>query len=344
MKYVNAIAIFRQLKADLIGKDSHRGVSLTYAWLANQFGHFSLGFFPTLILYRFLKVDTDSHARVAFTCSLYIGLAWLVFELFNFLGPLLFKKNTASKLLFVPGKQQQFSPAWANIAFDTFTDVCFFVLGAFAAGEHLYAQTNGWYVLGVTLLVVVYPAYYWYRTKIYLQNAQYPYQFRLSQWDYPIGSAEKQTVLEFLKDTSAYQHLLIFGAVNSGKTGLAVAIATECSFKQKACTYLTAFKLFAFLQPQAPATITLWNWQNAELLVIDDINPGQPVPDDIVTPTLFLQQIDRQPENRQHLISKKVIWVLGYDAPADVQEAQWRQLLMTIGVHQSAIVSIHLPA
>ena len=30
--------IFSQLKADLIGKDSYRGVTLSYSWLANQLG------------------------------------------------------------------------------------------------------------------------------------------------------------------------------------------------------------------------------------------------------------------------------------------------------------------
>ena len=47
--------IINQLKLDLIGKDSHRGVTLTYSWLANQFGHFSLGFIPTYLLCLGLK-------------------------------------------------------------------------------------------------------------------------------------------------------------------------------------------------------------------------------------------------------------------------------------------------
>ncbi len=47
--------ILKQLKADLIGKDSYRGVTLTYAWLANQFGHISLGFIPTFLVYYFIK-------------------------------------------------------------------------------------------------------------------------------------------------------------------------------------------------------------------------------------------------------------------------------------------------
>ncbi len=51
MKFITTKLIFSQQKADLIGKDSHRGITLTYAWLANQFGHISLGFISTLILF-----------------------------------------------------------------------------------------------------------------------------------------------------------------------------------------------------------------------------------------------------------------------------------------------------
>jgi hypothetical protein len=43
--------IFLQLYKDLIGKDSHRGVTITYSWLANQFGHFAIGYILTLIIF-----------------------------------------------------------------------------------------------------------------------------------------------------------------------------------------------------------------------------------------------------------------------------------------------------
>ena len=55
MSKISAKNILLQLKADLIGKDSYRGVTLTYSWLANQFGHFSLGFIPATILFFRLK-------------------------------------------------------------------------------------------------------------------------------------------------------------------------------------------------------------------------------------------------------------------------------------------------
>ncbi len=49
MKHIPIKAILCQLKKDLVGKDAYRGVSLTYSLLANQFGHFSLGFIPAIM-------------------------------------------------------------------------------------------------------------------------------------------------------------------------------------------------------------------------------------------------------------------------------------------------------
>jgi hypothetical protein len=43
MKVIQAKYILQQLNFDLIGKDSYRGITLTYAWMANQFGHIALG-------------------------------------------------------------------------------------------------------------------------------------------------------------------------------------------------------------------------------------------------------------------------------------------------------------
>ena len=46
-KTISFKRILKQLKDDAIGKDAHRGITLTYAWMANQFGHISLGFIPS---------------------------------------------------------------------------------------------------------------------------------------------------------------------------------------------------------------------------------------------------------------------------------------------------------
>lgn len=168
--------IYRQLIADLIGKDSYRGVTLTYSWLANQFGHFSLGFIPTFIGFLILKKYYPED-RAALKAAWIISAIWLTFEIFNFLGPLLFTKLGNMKKTYV------FQPAWGNIAFDTITDLSFFWVGAFISSMLCGFTPTALMVVVVLTVLMIYPAYYWYLTKMYLQAPSYPFQFRLSQWN-----------------------------------------------------------------------------------------------------------------------------------------------------------------
>jgi hypothetical protein len=294
---ITAKDILRQLKADLIGKDSYRGVTLSYSWLANQTGHFALGFIPSFVLYLLLKKYTSMH-NPALWCAVIISCAWLLFELYNFLGPLLLNKPSGSKLLYIPkGKAYVFSPAWKNIAFDTATDVMFFALGAFTLSILL---AFSWVVVTILALLVValaLPSYYWYVTKMFLQEAQYPFQFRLSQWDLTISEEGKAIVYRFVNNRSTGRHLLIFGGRETGKTSLATGIATELSIKHRSCFYTTGVKLYQLFfdaeeKQQQDKEKRLWTWRGSSCLVIDDINPGEPVNDDIIRPAEFLNILD----------------------------------------------------
>lgn len=97
-KTITGRDIRNQLKADLIGKDSYRGVTLTYTWLANQFGHISLGFIPTFILYLILSRNHNND-WASFWAAIYISATWFIFETFNFLGPLLLSNPLKKKCL-----------------------------------------------------------------------------------------------------------------------------------------------------------------------------------------------------------------------------------------------------
>jgi glucokinase len=48
---LSSARIRKQLNYDLIGKDSYRGITLSYAYLANQTGHFALAFVPSAGIY-----------------------------------------------------------------------------------------------------------------------------------------------------------------------------------------------------------------------------------------------------------------------------------------------------
>jgi hypothetical protein len=337
MKPISGKDILRQLKYDLIGKDSYRGVTLTYSWLANQFGHFALGFIPTIVFYRVLIKYAQTNASLK--AALGVSLAWLLFELFNFLWPLLSKK-----------KQYIFKPAWGNVAFDTFTDLCFFWLGAFSAGAICEHVSFFKIILFVLMILVICFGYYWYLTKMYLQTAQYPFQFRLSQWNGKINEEDKKTVGLFLANNDSGKHLFVFGAKNSGKTSISVAIATEKSIKHKTCIYTTAIKLFStFFEHDIKLmedTGSLWTWRTTSVLVIDDINPGDPIMENIVSPQLFLKFIDScQPvneANRKCIREKNTIWVLGNENTDNRLLPEWQLMLEGVGVNKQNIHAIHL--
>lgn len=335
--------VLRQLHADLIGKDSYRGVTLTYVWMANQFGHFSLGFIPTVVFHRFCAKGAGAADALRF--ALYVWVFWILFEAYNFLGPLWHKRRSKSKVIYVPGRRYVFEPAWRNIAFDTATDLLFFGLGAVTASLVCKASVGGWLLLAALMVCVVYPTRYWFLTKLYLQAAQYPLQFRLSQWENAIDEAEIQTVNDFLADSGKGSHLLIFGSKGSGKTSLSIAIATELSIRHRACVYSTGIKLCSmFFEPAVPPQ-SLWDWRCADVLVIDDINPGEPIHEDLITPAAFLQYIDTLSENeanRQVLKETTVIWVLGNERKEKDTPTLWHRLLKNIGIEEEKIHSINL--
>jgi hypothetical protein len=330
--------ILRQLHADLIGKDSYRGVTLTYSWLANQLGHLTLGFIPTLLIHA-LYVRYPSIHNPEFYAALTISGIWLAFEIYNFLGPLLKK-----------GDIYTFKPAWTNVGFDTFTDVCFFTLGSFFAAHLVGSYYLIPWILDVLLIILIYPVYYWFTTKMYLQVPQYPFQFRLSQWKYSISDADKKVVSNFLNNDKSGKHLFVYGARNTGKTGLCVGIATELSIKHHACVYTTAMKLYNMFDIEQKGTApdtALWSWKDTTLLIIDDINPCYPagMEKELVTPEIFLEFLDtfspHNDENRKIIRDKNIIWVLGNECN-DLMHNKWRDMLIKIGVQKDDIVSIDL--
>lgn len=349
MKPVRWKDICHQIGEDLIGKDSYRGVTLSYSWLANQFGHFSLGFIPVTIFFCVFKYLTKREGP-AFTIAMMVAVAWLLFELYNFLWPLLHKRNSRSNLLYLHGEKYVFEPKWGNIAFDTATDICFFWFGTFSASLLLQFSWASLIIIAVLVPLLVYPAYYWYSTKIYQQNAQYPFQFRLSQWSAVINEKDKQTVVDFLSHAGKGKHLLVFGSKNSGKTSISVGIANELSIKHHNCMYTTAIKLYSMFfdrRSNAPSLMEeLWSWRSSTLLIIDDINPGDPIKEELVSPAMFMRFIDRfsdmNDDNRRVIKNKCVIWVLGSAGEGNCLLQQWRKMLFDIGVDEHNIVSINL--
>ena len=338
--------VFVQLKKDLIGKDSHRGVTLTYTWLANQFGHFSLGFIPSLVLSCVL-CDLNIIQSPELAAAISITCFWGFFEVFNFLGPLLSAGAVGRSLLCRP--KYTFSPAWGNIAFDTLTDVMFFTLGAFVAVIFQEPGSIALYVSLILAAALVPISYYWYVTKMYQQSAGYPSQIRLGQWDHEIDEPDRETVQRFLRGGMSGQHLLVFGTEASGKTALSIALATEKSIQHERCIYVSAMKLLSLFCEQEPSTDSdgeeLWSWRNVSTLVIDDINPGEPVLHELLPAQTFLHLLSDNvfgAVNRQALREKNVIWVLGTDKSDELARKQWMDMLQCLDIDPRNIHSINL--
>ncbi len=342
--------MLRQLKADLIGKDSHRGVTLTYAWLANQFGHFSLGYIPALIGFYLIR-DRTGWENPEFKSALLVFLAWFLFEVYNFLGPLLLKNVSAAKAVYIPSERRYiFKPDWKNIGFDTLTDLLFFGFGAFSSALLLSFSLTVLAILCGIVLLLIYPVYFWYRTKTYLQYARLPVQFRLTQWSGPLKEEETGTVTGYLKVSalSGGNHLIIFGGRSSGKSLLAVALGTEMAVRSFSCSYCTAIKLAHLLSLDESGLLAagegeLWTWRSASFLIIDDINPGSPLSQVFLSPSGFLSLLgmsDDPMKNREILRAKNVVWVVGNIS--DDEEQEWKNMLLQIGVDGEKISSVRL--
>jgi len=335
--------ILKQLKYDLVGKDSYRGVTLSYAWLANQFGHISLGFIPTCFCYNFI------FKNVLF-CASIISLFWFVFEIGNLLGPLFFNKISSSKYIYFPTKENYvFNPDWKNLANDTLTDIGFFVLGSFLYAL-FFVQTKLIIIVLLFLTVILLlSSSYWYKTKMYQYYAGYPFQYRLSQWSLEISEVDKSNALSFfnysLNDTG--HHLLISGSFKSGKTSLGVALLNELSIKNKVCSYVSAVKILDLLYEDKQEFFSgLWNWKNCDALMIDDFNPSKPINQNIITSELFesfINDCDNSDFNKNLLANKNVIWIIGnYNSLNTLDINDWLKMLENIGVDKSKISTIDL--
>ncbi len=258
MKHLKARLLTKQLKNDLIGKDSHRGVTLTYAWLANQTGHITLGFIPTLFLSKCPSVLNFVSPAYSITfpyvlSACLVCIFWVCFETLNFLIPILLDSSIFPSVRDIfQNKKGHFNPAWKHISFDTYTDILFFSFGAFFAAyvidESATQKITAYITIGI-LLLLIYPIVYWYQIKMYQQGPKFPFQFRLGQWNKPIDDLLLQTVNNYLKTitTSTGNHLIISGKPNAGKSSLGVGIGTEYSIKMNKVIYLKSYDFFDFV-------------------------------------------------------------------------------------------------
>jgi hypothetical protein len=199
-------------------------------------------------------------------------------------------------------------------------------------------------------VALLYPISRWFVTKMYLQYAKFPMQFRLSQWEGILSEEHKKDILNYVNSSSHGNHLLIFGGRGSGKTPLSVGIATEFSIKRHSCSYYTATKLFSLLalnnnEIMETEKCEVWSWRTASILVIDDINPGEPIPDVFISPE-EVESLMNLPvngsvnQNKSDLAGKNVIWVLGDES--QIKFDRWKNMVMKLGVPEEKVIIVNL--
>ena len=325
--------IIQTIHADLIGKDSHRGITLTYGWFANQLGHFALGFIPIALLHVFGFNLTNSLIIVA-------GF-WLTFEIYNAMSPLYKKEYKGNG---------SFKPHWSNLIFDTFTDLCFFWAGSLT--YYFCVDTDAspiwiWLFFG-GLVALFFAIRYWFLTKLYQQNAFFPYQFRLSQWNGYIRQQDIEIIKSFLTKKESNRHFLVFGAKKSGKTTLTVGIANEMSIRHTRSLYTTYSKWISLLEDSDDelnrGNRSLWSWLSTDFLLIDDINPGVPVSSNKYTALETIEYINSSlygSRNISTLISKNVAWVVG-ECEKNESVSDWIEMLKKMGVAEEMITVVNL--
>ena len=184
---------------------------------------------------------------------------------------------------------------------------------------------------------------------MYQFYARFPFQFRLSQWDFSLSKINKTKIDAFLTSTKdAGNHLLITGSLSKGKTSLGIGVLNELSIKHNTCLYVNAMKMYNYFFKDEGDILEaheIWNWKSVQFLMIDDINPSKPIEDELITPPQFLSFVDTlhpiNQKNREVLKTKNIIWVLGNDL-AEHEECEWEKLLVDIGVQKENITTINL--
>lgn len=348
---VTASQLFKQALEDIQGKEVQNGYTLTYVWMANQLGHFTIGFAGTLLLVWGVQVllapclgcsvspflatrETGgglSDVRLqGAVCGWVIVVAvghvllWCAKEWWDYLRA----RNDAHG--------SAFDFKGIDVFLDAATAVGFIAIGIVVAFCSLLAWSLGLLAFVAGVLVALVPAHYWLSRKYCFQRAKIPYVFRLADFGGTFdpglkGPPGAAVVDAFLHDPTKPRprprHLLIFGEAHTGRTELSTGILTEHCFDVKKGRYLTWTKFVenASMPPDQQEEEQSWPWQHSDIVVLDDVvssvdGLALEAPADVAQQLAGLGQstIDK-------LKDRQLVWVLG---PADEKvRKEWRDAL-----------------
>jgi hypothetical protein len=337
---VTGCDVWRQVVRDWTDKEVQHTYTTTYIWMTNQLGHFTLGFLGT---YLIVWIVEFVHGRLACDpppgffsedCPIdrahFVGgwmlvipaaelVIWGLKELRDWLAT---RKEAAHNSFKFNGRE---------VAWDAATAVFFIAVGTAVAYLSFITWSGAVIAFLGGLAVSLIPAMYWLSRKLCFQQAALPFLFRLADFEGRFRSEQQdvRTVNEFL--AGRFEHLLIFGAPGTGRTSLAVAMATEHAFVAVgSARYLSWAKFVEDAQvdpePTVQDGIRVWPWRESEIVVLDDVvkvlNGHPDTPSDQIGD--LLRKLP--PGVRETLGKRRTIWVLG-----PVQDAWVEALVQALG-------------
>lgn len=347
------LELLKQAKADLWAKEVQTGYTVTYAWMANQLGHFALGFIPVYFLIWLALASglvhwlSDHFGKESLRWSQFlVPVAWLLWFIYKEWGDV--KEAVADAR-----KDNVFPMDAGDVRRDAYTAVYFFAAGIAVACADLVAPWLGdhrWYWLPVVVFLAqfsigTFPAYYWLSRKKCFQQADLPYIFRLANFPPKIASPPVNesvpALLHFASLEGKWKHLLICGPLQSGKTSLASAIGTEHTFRRGRARYLDVFDFLQFADldhdPLASPNQPLWPWQQSNILILDDLDPGFQ-DDDILNRKEILKQL-KGLKSLDQLRACRTVWLVGSESRAEFWRTELARLLL---VNVDEIGMVHL--
>lgn len=345
---VTARQVVAQAGSDLLGKEVQNGYTVSYVWMTNQLGHFTLG-----LLFILLVVwAVEAFHALAAGCSPWsvplqsllggAGDAGCLVAPRNFwsgymlpvpllaLGILVWKEARDYGIAVSYASGHAFPVDRGDIFKDAATAVWFYGIGVLVAYTSFVAWLCALLVFLIGLAISMWPALYWLSRKTCFQRADLPFLYRLADFNTPFApapAANQVEIARFLAGEAPASHLLVFGDVGSGRTSLAVGIGTEHCFAVRTARYLTWAKFIEEAQPQSPPTMahgaTVWPWPTSDFVVFDDVVDvvaGTPRTD----PASIVADLQALPRSAiAALGAMRAVWVLGPSVAPPASPADW---------------------
>jgi len=333
--------IKQQIRRDIETKEVQTSPTYSYQWMADQVGHMALGMLSVLVLWSIGELF-----HLARTVDVGIWppiIGFVIIAVFAFYKEFRDYQGAIAKIgpepLFNATRDRKDLRNNAIIAFYYMCLGGIIALAALLSAPALNKMSSSLLVLipmFVTMFVIfalciAAPAVYWLVQKIRYQQIGLPFLFRLPEFKlegFSRDDAKKIDQFIWESGSGTAKHIALVGSLNSGKTTLAVGIATEASFNGKKARYLTLDKLQQIVamrvEPPAPRNTVLWPWKRSEILIIDDVTAGIPHSTAEHPEQLRKELQDLGEEARTAIRQRNTVWCLG----AELSDAKrWTKAL-----------------